>query len=33
MAIFEKTTARPECNVQHFDALKELKADLAQPKP
>jgi hypothetical protein len=32
-AVFEKTTARPECNIQHRDALKELKADLAQPKP
>jgi hypothetical protein len=33
LAIFAKTTARPECNVQHFDAMKELKADLAASKP
>ncbi len=30
---FERTTAMPDCNVSHFMALKELRADLAEPAP
>ena len=33
VGIFEKTTARPDCNPSHFSALKELREWLAQSAP